>query len=54
MEDPLSGKKSCHISYFKMKVLGDVTRESVKEFVKESVDYKVGLFTDKKAAYVNL
>lgn len=54
LEDPLSGKKSSHCGFLKMKVLGDVTRESVEEFVKESIDSKVVLFTDKNAAYVNL
>jgi hypothetical protein len=54
LEDPLSGKKSSHCGFLKMKVLGDVTRESVEEFVKESIDSKAVLFTDKNAAYVNL
>lgn len=54
LEDPLSGKKSSHSGFLKMKVLGDVTRESVEEFVKESIDSKSVLFTDKNAAYVNL
>ena len=31
-----------------MKVLGDVTRESVDEFVKEFIDSKTVLFTNKK------
>lgn len=54
LEDPLSGKKSSHCGFLKMKMLGDVTRESVKEFVKEFIDSKAVLFTDKKEAYVNL
>lgn len=54
LEDPLSGKKSSHCGFFKMKVLGDVTKESVEEFVKESIDSKAVLFTDKNTAYVNL
>ena len=54
LEDPLSGKKGRHCGFFKLKVLGDVTRESVEVFVKESIDPKSGLFTDKNPAYVNL
>lgn len=54
LEDPLSGKKSSHCGFFKMKVLGDVTKESVEVFVKESIDSKAVLFTDKNTAYVNL
>ena len=54
LEDPLSGKKERHCGFFKLKVLGDVTRESVEGFVKESIDPKSVLFTDKNPAYVNL
>ena len=54
LEDPLSGKKGRHCGFFKLKVLGDVTRESVEGFVKESIDPKSVLFTDKNPAYVNL
>jgi hypothetical protein len=54
LEDPLSGKKGRHCGFFKLKVLGDVTRESVEIFVKESIDPKSVLFTDKNPAYVNL
>ena len=54
LEVPLSGKKGRHCGFFKLKVLGDVTRESVEGFVKESIDPKSVLFTDKNPAYVNL
>jgi len=54
LEDPLSGKKGRHCGFFKLKVLGDVTRVSVEGFVKESIDPKSVLFTDKNPAYVNL
>ena len=54
LEDPLSVKKGRHCGFFKLKVLGDVTRESVEGFVKESIDPKSVLFTDKNPAYVNL
>jgi hypothetical protein len=40
--------------FFKLKVLVDVTRESVEGFVKESIDTKSVLFTDKNPDYVNL
>ena len=54
LEDPLSGKKGRHCGFFKLKVLSDVTKESVEEFVKDSIDPKSVLFTDKNTAYVNL
>lgn len=54
LEDPLSGKKGSHCGFFKMKVLGNVTKESVEHFVEESVDPSSVLFTDKNTAYVNL
>lgn len=54
LEDPLSGKKGRHCGFFKLKVLGYVTRESVEGFVKESIDPKSVLFTDKNPAYLNL
>lgn len=54
LEDPLSGKKGRYCGFFKLKVLGDMTRESVEGFVKESIDPKSVLFTDKNPAYVNL
>ena len=54
LEAPLSGKKTSHWGFLKMKVMGDVTRESMVEFVKESIDSKSVLFTDKNAAYANL
>lgn len=37
-----------------MKVLGDVSRESVEEFIKGSMDPKSVLFTDKNPAYLNI
>jgi hypothetical protein len=54
LEALLSGKKTSYCGFLKMKVMGDVTRESVVEFVKESIDSKSVLFTDKNAAYANL
>lgn len=54
LEDPLSGKRGRHCGFFKLKVLGDVTKESVEEFVKESIEPKSVLCTDKNTAYVNL
>jgi len=54
LEDPATGKKGRHCGFFKMKVLMDVTKESVEGFVEESVDPGSVLFTDKNTAYVNL
>ena len=54
LEDPDSGIKSRHCGFFKMKVLHDVTKESVEEFVAETVTSKSVLFTDKNTSYYNL
>lgn len=43
-----------NIDYISHVTVGDVTKESVEEFVKESIDSKAVLFTDKNTAYVNL
>lgn len=53
LEDPLSGKMGRHCVFFKLKVFGDVTRESAEVFVKESIDPKSVLLTDKCPANVN-
>lgn len=48
-------QKRRHFVFFKLKVLGDVTRKSVDEFVKESIaPTNSVLFTDKNSAYMNL
>ena len=54
LEDPELGKKSPHCGFFKMKVLNDVTKESVEHFVEEDVTPKTVLFTDKNTACYNL
>lgn len=54
LEDSLSGKERRDWYFFKLKMLGDVSRESVEGFVKEPLDPKSVLFTDKSTAYVNL
>jgi len=54
LEDPTTGKKGRLCGFFKMKVLMDVTKESVKGFVEDSVDPGSVLFTDKNTAHVNL
>lgn len=54
LEDPETGKKSRHCGFFKMKVLKDVTKESVEEFVEESIKRGSVLFTDKNASNVDL
>ncbi len=50
LEDPLSEKKGRHCGFFKLKVLGDVSKESMEGFVKESIDPKSVLFIDKNPA----
>lgn len=54
LEDSLSRKKRRHCGFFKFKLFRDVTKESVVEFMKDSIDPKSVLFTDKNIAYVNL
>ncbi len=54
LEDPLTGEKSRHCGFYKMKVLNDVTSNSVEKFVEESVAPASVLFTDKNTAYVNI
>lgn len=54
LEDPLTGEKSRHCGFFKMKVLNDATSNSVEKFVEKSVAPESVLFTDKNTAYVNL
>ncbi|QYH40537.1 IS1595 family transposase [Algoriphagus sp. NBT04N3] len=54
LEDPDSGKKGSHCGFFKMKILKDVTSDSVKQFVETTVDSSSVLFTDKNTAYVDL
>jgi hypothetical protein len=47
LEDPLSAKKGYHCDFFNLKVLRNVTKESMEGFVKESIDPKSILFTNK-------
>ena len=54
LENPLSRKEGFYCGFFKLKVFVDVTRESLKEFIKESMDTKSVLFSYKNPAYVNL
>ena len=54
LKDPESGKKSRHCGFFKMKVLHEVTKESVEQFVEVAVTPKTVLFTNKNTAYYNL
>lgn len=54
LEDPYSGKKGSHCGFFKMKVLEDVTKDSVEQFVGKAVNPSSVLFTDKNTAYVDL
>ena len=54
LENPLSGNKRRHCDFFKLIVLGDLTRVSFEGFVKKSIDSKSGLPTYKNSAHVNL
>jgi hypothetical protein len=47
-------KVSRHCGFFKMKVIQSASGEAVEKFVKEAVDKKTVLITDKNTAYVNL
>jgi hypothetical protein len=53
LEDPDSGSKCGHCGFFKMKILRDVTSESVEGFIGDSLNPKSILFSDKNPAYVN-
>ena len=54
LEDIDTGEKSQHCGFFKMKVLTNETAESIEQFVKDSIDKKSVLTTDKSQASVNL
>ncbi len=54
LEDPDSGSKSRHCEFFKMKILRDVTSESIEGFIGDSINPKSVLFTDKNPAYMNI
>jgi len=54
LEDIVTGEKSQHCGFFKMKVLSNETAESIEQFVKDSIDKKSVLTTDKNQASENL
>jgi hypothetical protein len=52
--DEETQKVSRHCGFFKMKVIQSASGEAVEKFVKEAVDKKTVLTTDKNTAFVNL
>lgn len=54
LEDPITGKKSKHVRYFKAKVLQSHKADQVNESIKESFDETSILFTDKSTSYVDI
>ncbi|PZX61196.1 transposase-like zinc ribbon protein [Algoriphagus ratkowskyi] len=54
LENPQTGEKSRHCGFFKMKVLPNVSADSVERFVQKTIDRESVLFTDKNPAYINL
>ena len=54
LEDPESGKQNKSVRYFKMKVLESHKAEAVDETLKESLDGKNIVFSDKSTSYVNI
>ena len=54
LEDPDSGSKSRHCGFFKIRILKEVTTESVEGFITDSLNPKSLLLTDKNLAYLNL
>jgi hypothetical protein len=54
LEAIVTGKKSQHCGFFKMKVLRNETAASIEQFVTNSIDKKSVLTTDKNQASVNL
>jgi hypothetical protein len=54
LENSHTGEKSRHCTFFKMKVLPNVSADSVEKFMQKAIDRESILFTDKNPAYVNL
>jgi len=54
LEDPQTGKVSRHCRYFKAKVLQDGGSEGIEEALKESIDERTIVFSDKSTSYVNI
>ena len=54
LEDPETGKKSRQCRYFKAKVLTDHKADEINQTVRESIDEKSIVFTDKSTSYVDI
>ncbi len=54
LEDIENGKKSKHFGYLKMKVLPGHDAAAVDEMVKQNIDEKSIVFSDKSASYINI
>jgi transposase-like protein len=54
LEDSKTGEKSNQLRYFKAKVLQTHQSTEINEIIRESVDEKAILFTDKSASYVDI
>jgi len=54
LEDVDTGQKDRQCRYFKAKVLEDHTPEGVDQAMKESIDQKCIVFSDKSTSYVNI
>jgi len=54
LEDPVTGKKSSHCRYFKMKVLNSYKPADTDQIVTASVNPSAAIRTDESTSYVNL
>jgi len=54
LEDSKSGKKSNQVRYFKAKVLRTHQSTEINQTIKESIDQKSIVFTDKSTSYVDI
>ena len=54
LEDLNTGKKSSHVRFYKMTVLAGHKAEDVDENLKESIEDKAIVFSDKSTSYVNI
>lgn len=54
LEDPLTGKRSSHCRYFKMRVLDGHDSGAVDNAVEQSIDEKSIVFSDRSTSYVNI
>lgn len=54
LEDPLTGKQSKYCGYVKMKALDSHKSTSIDETVKENIDQKAIVFSDKSNTYLNI